>query len=558
MDIRKRKVKGIFVLSVSVILLAFVVGIFAWFTPIKSNIKDNAADSMEQSAITELASTTTSYGKFANKSKYTFTDKTKIASYRASEDNTGTDTTTIEVDSSATHGSQKNPYVIDNFAGWTHLVTEMQKNSSSTYTYGQGKYYVLAVDLDFDASGAPAENPLYSFGGTLYGLGHTISNWKFTENTSEEATGLIRYSLESASSDVTVSDLNMNGCEINNAGLGNAAILGYARSNKTFILNCHTKLTVTRLARGRWGNFGGIISGVIATNNYECNATVYRCSADSLFSVQDSTLPNNSNNTYGGIVAFSGEKCNLNIYDCYAFVDIVVDIGSVALDGVFIGGLCGISWVGKQDGMGGKVNISGCVSKMVADLSNAHNTIWYIGGIASLYENPSATVSVISEIENIYVSGTVKWEGGEAIKTLPWIFRNSSSSTTSNKMAYIKSSGDVYYTGEEASQGEWWIDHGGMSIGNLVDGSNSGTLLGTATGNGETQLWTTAKSSTKLKSKIWSQKENIGSTYTIQNSPVINKFDTKTFNITYKDAHVDGTDTVIGTSTYNYGTTPGL
>ena len=92
----------------------------------------------------------------------------------------------------------------------------------------------------------------------------------------------------------------------------------------------------------------------------------------------------------------------------------------------------------------------------------------------------------------------------------------------------------------------------------MASGSVTPTLLGTATTSGEAQLWTTAKNSSKLKSKIWKQKANIGSAYSIQNSPVINKFDTNTFKITYKDAHTDGTDTEIDTGTYNYGSTPGL
>ena len=559
MDIRNRKFRVGFILSATVILLVFAVGIFAYITPDNSKIKENLADSGEQSAITSLASTTSSYGKFANKSKYSFTDKTKIASYRASADNTGTDTTTIEVDSSATHGSQENPYVIDNFAGWTHFVTEMQKNSSTTYTYGQGKYYVLAVDLDFDASGAPEEKPLHSFGGTLYGLGHTISNWKYTENSSssEEGVALIRYGLMGVGTEITITDLNMDKYEINNASKANGAILGDAYSATSWFLNCHTIGTISReIERGTWIGAGGIICGtrdVIDYYNYAPTATIYRCSADIEFTVSDSQCPGNVD--FGGICAYNDNNCSLNIYDCYVNSVTTIDVKNHSSVCIFFGGIVGESDVGK-DRVGGVVTINNCVSKTVNNFPNSLNTTWYNGGVTGFNELSNATQTAVSEISNAYVSSTLKWYDSNNSKDRvnkghAWSFKRS---TSNNKKAMIKASGDIFYTGEASIDGlDNWTE-----LGNTTSDSVTPTLLGTATTSGEAQLWTTAKNSSKLKSKIWKQKANIGSAYSIQNSPVINKFDTNTFKITYKDAHTDGTDTEIDTGTYNYGSTPGL
>ncbi|MDE5616272.1 MAG: hypothetical protein K2I78_00620, partial [Clostridia bacterium] len=471
-----------------------------------------------------MASTTTSYCKFANKSNYTFTDKTKIASYRASADNTGTDTTTIEVDSSAMHGSQSNPYVIDNFAGWTHFVTEMRQNSNDSYTYGQGKYYVLAVDLDFDASGAPAEEPLYGFGGTLYGLGHTISNWKFTENTSSVGLGLIRYSLwNSSNSNVTISDLNMDNYQLNNAGQDNGAIIGWVPSNQTWLLNCHTKGVITRQSQKKYWIYGGGIVGAVKratanTGQYEVNATIYRCSSDIVLDVIDVTVPTGNTVGIGGVAGYCEIGCNLNIYDCYANAKQTVNIGTMS-EGVYAGSMVGFASIGKSNGFGGSVNFSGCVGKVVSEIIGDGVVAWYHGGLAGYCERTGADVNTVatSNIENIYVSGTSIGSSLGAAKTWAWLVRKSDGET-SNGRANIKSSGDIYYTSEDSPAGEWPWTTLGRYKGNMVSGSVTPTLIGTATTSGETQLWTTAKNSTKLKSKIWSQKENIGNTYTIQNS----------------------------------------
>ena len=561
MDTRKKRIRGYFTLSVLLILCLCLVSAVVYIAPNSFNNTQMSVEDGDQQSYELLASSTTSsYGTFANKSKYTFTDKDKISAYRSSADGSGTDITSIEVDLSATHGSQTNPYVIDNFNGWTKFVNDMQENSSTSFTYGQGKYYVLAVDLDFNNKSA---QPIYAFGGTLYGLGHTISNWNYTENTSEDGTGLIRYSFWGEDSEVVVSDLNMDNYQINDAGKDNGAFIGGAYAEKTWVLNCHSKGNITRTVnKNTWLNAAGIIGAIkwagLNTGKYAVNVVAYRCSADVNVSVIDSSIPSDYTVDAGGIIGYQWYGCNLEVYDCYANVVQTLTISN-AIAGVYSGGIVGYASIGKRQGLGGSVKISGCVSKIVNNLANATGFFWYLGGLAAFYEDPNANAAATSNIEDIYVSGTVYGGTGVgAAKTWAWIARRSSGGTNSNGMGILKSSGDLYYAGETTPDGMWPWTTAGRYQGNMASGSKSATLLGTATTDGDAQLWSTAKNATALKSKIWTQKANIGSTYTIQNSPVINKFDTKTFTITYKDAQKDGNDTVIGTSTYNYPSIPGL
>ena len=294
----------------------------------------------------------------------------------------------------------------------------MQKNSSTTYTYGQGKYYVLAVDLDFDASGAPEEKPLYGFGGTLYGLGHTISNWKYTESSSntEECVGLIRYTFWGANTEVVIADLSMDGYSISDVNCLNGSIVGGTVSSNGYILNCHAKGSISRLtAKGTWIYGGGIVGGMKMPNNqigkYEGNTTIYRCSANTEFTIVDNTVPAGNSFGFGGIIGVNDYRCNTFIYDCYANSIYSADVAhnGVKLNGIFVGGIAGECIVGSIQGLGGTTYISGCVSKLINDFSTNPPIAWYNGGVASFHENPNATASSIATVENCYVSGTTKW-----------------------------------------------------------------------------------------------------------------------------------------------------
>ncbi|MDE7078760.1 MAG: hypothetical protein K2O95_01420 [Clostridia bacterium] len=556
MDTSNKKFKVYLALAVALILCLIFLSAVVYYLPNYNGI-DNTEVEKRPSVEVLASSTTTSYGSFSDHSRYKFTDKDKIEKFRDSEDDNVTDVTEIEVDAKSDHGTQTNPYVIDNFDGWTKFVNDMANNSDSAYTYGEGKYYVLAVDLDFNSSGAPNEEPIYKFGGTFYGLGHTISNWKYTDITNEEATGLIRYTIDGINSQVTITDLNMDSYELNEATSNAGAILGWAMSRNTWILNCHTKGSISRMtARGIWIYGGGIIGGIkwseTNTGQYALDATVYRCSADIDFNAKDNTITSkNSSVGMGGIVGYSNQGCNLNVYDCYANAVHTFTMNT-EVKGLFSGGIVGFASIGAYQGLGGVVRLSGCVSKILDYSVGVPKTYWYPGSLIGFYENPDANATTTSYIENIYVSGTVYGAGAGTYKLWPWMVRRSSGGSTSNGRGILSSSGDIYYTGEDSNAGIWNITTIGRYQGNMASGSATNTLIGTAKDNGDSLLWETAKNSTALKSNIWTQKEYIGDTYSIQNSPVINKFDTKTFTVTYKDVRADGNDVTIDTFTYNY------
>ena len=101
---------------------------------------DNTANIIDNDNVAMASSSTTSsYGMFAENSQYTFTDKDKVAGYRSGS--LATDLTTITVkykEDNGTvipHGSQKNPYVIDNFNGWKKFISDLSENSAHEDTY---------------------------------------------------------------------------------------------------------------------------------------------------------------------------------------------------------------------------------------------------------------------------------------------------------------------------------------------------------------------------------------------------------------------------------------
>ena len=92
----------------AVVLLFSGIGITLLTNNFGSNGNDsNAAEITYDNVATDL-------GKFADGTPYMFTDPTKVEDFRAKK--ISTDTTIIRVDSTAAHGSQKNPYVIANLA----------------------------------------------------------------------------------------------------------------------------------------------------------------------------------------------------------------------------------------------------------------------------------------------------------------------------------------------------------------------------------------------------------------------------------------------------------
>lgn len=293
------------------------------------------------------------------------------------------------------------------------------------------------------------------------------------------------------------------------------------------------------------------------TGTYEINATIYRCSSNLDFRVSDNSIPTTFNVGSGGIAGFNNFGCNLYVYDCYALMRQTFVV-SKAIAGFYSGAMVALSVIGKDQSMGGMTNFSNCVGKVVNDLTQAKNGLWFHGGITTFYENAGANVATTSSIENIFISGTSYGANAGTYKLWPWLARRSSGDNTTNGRGILKSTGEIFYTGEDSSAGVWNITTSGRYRGTMASGSNNGTLVGTATGNGDAQLWTKAKESTVLKSKIWSQKDNIGGAYSIQNSPVINKFESSPFTFNLKDAKSDGTDTILKTDTYNYGSTPGL
>ena len=144
-------------LGVAIALLAFALlgSVFSGaLAPILKSVSDLREAQISANADeADWAVLNSNYSAFADGATYTFTDKDKYAAFNG-DDTYDTDTTTITVSRTNAHGTQRNPYVIDSFLRWRSFMNEMGDTHStdSSWTYGAGKYYVLAVDLDFSSS----------------------------------------------------------------------------------------------------------------------------------------------------------------------------------------------------------------------------------------------------------------------------------------------------------------------------------------------------------------------------------------------------------------------
>ena len=242
--INKNSIKTkLMVYLMAVVLLFSGVGITLLTNNFGSNGNDsNAAEITYDNVATDL-------GKFADGTPYMFTDPTKVEDFRAKK--ISTDTTIIRVDSTAAHGSQKNPYVIANEDDWVKF-----SEIAYSWTNTRDKYFVLANDLDFTGRQFYMAN---SFSGTFYGMNHTIRNinvstWKNWDGTDYKNIGYGVFAYTGYG--VTITDLSNDNFYFSNMqNFGTTAyasrcaptggIIGHFRVDQptavnSYILNCHT------------------------------------------------------------------------------------------------------------------------------------------------------------------------------------------------------------------------------------------------------------------------------------------------------------------------------
>ncbi|MDE6474487.1 MAG: InlB B-repeat-containing protein, partial [Clostridia bacterium] len=264
------------------------------------------------------------YGQFKNGTKYVYTDKNKIDGFRSGtiNDKYG-DLSKVEVDTTQSHGSQKNPYVIATLNDWEFFVRSIAVDAN----HGSGNYYVLANDLDFSGQ---TFYPVAYFKGSFYGMGRTLKNincnnwvyWNGSQYVSIGSTTNAGFAVFCKAENALISDLIISDVIIENMpnvaapdiklhGPFPSGLIGISYGSVT-ALNVHVSgelrstTTYSNHTRG---------AGIVAMQRG--SVYIYRCSADMTMSYSSS-----QSILFGGIVGqLNGSGSVITyIYDCVANV----------------------------------------------------------------------------------------------------------------------------------------------------------------------------------------------------------------------------------------------
>ena len=284
-----------------------------------------------------------------NNYTYSFTDCTKIDNFRANK--IDSDFSLQTVDTTKTHGSKENPYVIANVQDWEKLV----KLCGITEANSKGKYFVLANDIDFkDAT----FHPVGWFCGTFYGGGNTLKNtnvstWQYYNNSSKTYVNTTTqtkagFGTFCYTNNAIITDLNVDSYNLKdfpdiidediypNRGPFCGAIVGVMRGTTNYVLNCHTKGTISsNIAYTREMPVEAGIIGIVAKSS---KATAYRCSSNITGTLKNTVY---AGGTIGGITGYVSLEATSYIYDCAATVNCSISdlCTSGALDNHILAGV---------------------------------------------------------------------------------------------------------------------------------------------------------------------------------------------------------------------------
>ncbi len=466
------------------------------------------------------------FGALAHGSTYTFTDSSKISGYRSGSQTT--DLTTITVNNQSDHGSQTNPFVIDSVAKWTNFATFTTANNSNTLN----KYFVLTVDLTFSNN----FKPINYFRGAFYGLNHTLNG--VTGSSTGEALGVFCY-LNGLG---TVTDLSVNYTWTQTANY-TGGIVGTALGNDCYILNCHSIGTATRTTRNVELMLGGILgrcgeTGLASLPSSYYSTTVYRCSTKSTFTVTE-----NSTNTVflGGLIGRANNNSLLNLFDCYSEANYTLTCnGSPSIAGI-IGGIAN---------PGRSIVIENIVGK--CNVGSVNNVKGYSEPkilIASLFNYTSAVFKNNMTISNTYTH-TYGVGGTQTKYARPVVYTDGSQTGVSGGGASNLNIAS-YGSGPFFSALDTTNPTAGRFLPGYAKPGDSRNTVHSST----TALWTAAKNSTALQTKIWTNKSAISDSYiySFATSPVRNTaIKTRDFSVNYYNRKNNADEAVSGATSITY------
>ncbi|MDE5654960.1 MAG: hypothetical protein K2I46_05060, partial [Clostridia bacterium] len=433
-------------------------------------------------------------------------DKALIDSYRAGDANTPYDISIVEVDKTQARGTQENPFVIASVDDWTRFAKNLDDGSIASY--GSGKYFVLASDIDFDGK---TFYPIRFFNGYFHGMGHSLKNITVTKNdwlywngssyVTIPTTGTgapLGYGLFGRTTGAMITDLILedfsyqdmpNYSSGSTMGMTTAGIVGLT-SGDDCILNCHVSGEIKSPNIAYSGSYISA-SGIVGLKiNNATTLLIYRCSAELVTEINyaNTTYCQFSGGIFGGTSSATGV---ITIYDCVANITATVKTSRHQ----HIGGLVGLAWNGVCT-----LTIENAVSSV--DITST--VLSDAGALGSIWEGPKCSMI------NCYGSGFTGASGAKNTM-YPFIRNRGSSMTKLQNVNTIKTTTN-YATNGNSSQAinaftgsTEWKEY---STANYTDPNAS--MLSDAKafyGASYPQIWDTSK---------------IGGTYDPDNSPVRN------------------------------------
>ncbi|MDE7191421.1 MAG: hypothetical protein K2O35_03010, partial [Clostridia bacterium] len=469
-------------------------------------------DSAPNAVVMPTASATlnATYGALYHGSTYRYTDYTKVEDMHSGA--ITDDTTVITVDSSQPHGSQQNPFVIDSTAKWNAFVADMNNTSSGITDYGAGDYFVLAKDLDFNGVTFSA---VPYFEGTFYGLDHTISNIVCSfANDSNGGLFMNVSNVNAILADITVKDANFS-------SIKNTCAFICGNSGGSKILNCHANGIITR---GTAISTEVCVGGILGKTSGTSDTLLYRCSSDYTTTLK---INNTSNGSKAG--AILGEALNtgkVEILDSYAkYVSNINSTHSNSYSG-FIAASTG-------QPAASTIRIEGCVSYSFQQNANQLVNDPMLTTVMSFW---STKISSLTVKDSYFGGGASK--SGSTFSVYPTNYHTNQASNFNN-------------TTLDVSNLNWYADstlrYNASTHRDLLTSKVAANMIRHS--SAEADLWAAAQADTALYDKIWTNKNAIGGTYTVENSPVRNtsfvkeQFDVEFYN--YKN----NSDESIGVTT---------
>ncbi|MDE5655290.1 MAG: hypothetical protein K2I46_06780, partial [Clostridia bacterium] len=315
--------------AILIITICLILGAISACLPLNISVPTLEDKVINDTAVTITTNPTDGLGEFNDGYSYVYTDKTKIDGYRAGTEDY--DINAHKVVKTSARGTQDNPYVISTIEEWDIFVQKMEIDT----TRGNGQYFVLGADLDFD--GKTFHSVRY-FQGTFYGLGNTLKNinittWNYVNSSGAETpigtNDTYGFGIFCKSTNATITDLIVENFQCVGPAQTSAAyavrgtligaIIGYSNGNNS-VFNCHVTATFN-LSNITYTNYQPI-GGIVGAHYSSVNTTllkVYRCSGD--IEVATAVYDTNHETFAGGII---GEVygTQLYLYDCVGKVKV--------------------------------------------------------------------------------------------------------------------------------------------------------------------------------------------------------------------------------------------